>query len=94
METHASCGKHQTAITFKKARSLLDTIIKMLDEDRYCVDVMQQNLAAIGLLKSAHEQLLNNHLETCFAEGMSSKSDDKKKKMIEEIKTLMKMYNK
>jgi CsoR family transcriptional regulator, copper-sensing transcriptional repressor len=93
--TLSSKSKKQSAeINFKKARTLIDTIIGMLDEDRYCVDIMQQNLAVIGLLRSAHEQLMTNHLETCFADAMHSKSDAKKQRMTDEIKTLMKMYNK
>lgn len=72
----------------------MDTIIRMLEKDRYCVEVMQQNLAAIGLLRSAHEKLLTNHLKTCFTGGMGSKSPAKRAKMVGEIETLMKLYNK
>jgi len=86
--------RHTAEINFKKARTSIDTIIAMLEEHRYCVDIMQQNLAVIGLLRSAHEQLMTNHLETCFASAMASQSDTKKKRMTDEIKTLMKMYNK
>ena len=85
--------KEETLVNFKKARGSVDSIIKMLEKDEYCVDIMQQNLAVIGLLKSAHEKLMNNHLETCFTKGMDSTSDTKKKKMIAEIETLIKMGN-
>jgi DNA-binding FrmR family transcriptional regulator len=94
MQISSGSKKHIAEINFKKARTLIDTIITMLDEHRYCVDIMQQNLAVIGLLRSAHEQLMTNHLETCFASAMASKSDTKKQRMTDEIKTLMKMYNK
>jgi DNA-binding FrmR family transcriptional regulator len=93
--SHAhAVAKEQALVSFKKAQSLVETIIRMLEKDRYCVDIMQQNLAAIGLLRSAHTKLMSNHLETCFAHGMASKSKAKKQKMIEEVKTLMRMYNK
>jgi CsoR family transcriptional regulator, copper-sensing transcriptional repressor len=94
MTTQNRTAKQNIAISLKKARSLLDTIIRMTQEDKYCVDIMQQNLAVIGLLKSAHEQLMTNHLETCFTAAMQSKTDRKKQEMVGEIKTLMKMYNK
>lgn len=86
--------KQAALIALKKANSLLTKIITMTEEDTYCVDIMQQNLAVIGLLKSAHEKLMANHLETCFQEGMVSKTNGKKQKMIEEIQTLVKMFNK
>lgn len=89
-ETH----KQSIIISFKKARSLLDTIIGMVESDAYCVDIMQQNLSAIGLLKSAHERVMKDHLETCFVEGVQRGGAKKQKELIEELQTLMKLYNK
>jgi CsoR family transcriptional regulator, copper-sensing transcriptional repressor len=87
-------GREQILISFKKAKSSLETVIKMVEADRYCVDVMQQNLAVIGLLRSAHEKLMNNHLETCFLEGIKTGSKAKQNQMIDEIETVIKMGNK
>jgi CsoR family transcriptional regulator, copper-sensing transcriptional repressor len=72
----------------------MDTIIIMIESDRYCVDIMQQNLAAIGLLRSGHEKIMKNHLETCFLAAVKTESIKKKKEKIEEIKKLMTIYNK
>ena len=94
MQKSHAIQNHAAETNFKKARTSIDSIIAMLEEHRYCVDIMQQNLAVIGLLRSAHEQLMTNHLETCFADAMASKSETKKQRMTDEIKTLMKMYNK
>lgn len=81
-------------INFKKARSLTDKIILMIDDGEYCVDIMQQNLAVIGLLKSAHQMLLDNHLKTCFKNAMASKNESIKKRMVEEILKVNKLANK
>lgn len=78
--------KHEkTLINFKKAQSHVGKIIKMIENSEYCVDIMQQNLAVIGLLKSAHQMLMENHLSSCFANAMETGSPAKKKKMVEEI---------
>jgi DNA-binding FrmR family transcriptional regulator len=69
-------------------------MIEMTENDVYCIDIMQQNLAVIGLLKSAHEKLMKDHLNTCFKSAIDSKSEQKKKKMIEEILKVTKLYNK
>lgn len=69
-------------------------IITMLEKDEYCIDIMQQNLAALGLLRSAHEMLFEGHLKTCFKNAMESKQEAKKKRMIEEILRVTKLYNK
>ncbi len=79
---------------FKKAKSLVSKIIKIIEEDKYCIDIMQQNLAVIGLLKSAHQMLMENHLNTCFKTAMSSKNNKKQQKMIDEILKVTKMANK
>jgi DNA-binding FrmR family transcriptional regulator len=94
MQKPTDSHRHIAETNFKKARPAIDTILSMLEDHKYCVDIMQQNLAVIGLLRSAHEQLMTNHLETCFADAMASKSEIKKHRMTEEIKSLMKMYNK
>jgi len=55
---------------------------------------MQQNLAVIGLLKSAHQMLMRGHLNTCFRSAMASKNEKKKQEMIEEILKVTKLANK
>lgn len=86
--------KKKISIGFKKAASLINKINEMIDNDQYCITVMQQNLAAIGLLRSAHEALMENHLRTCFKSAMSSNNAKKKQKMIEEILKVNNLYNK
>jgi len=83
--------KQKALISFKKARSSLDKIIKMTEGDEYCIKIMQQNLAVIGLLKSANQTIMENHLGSCFKDAMSSSSDAKKDEMIAEILKVTKM---
>lgn len=86
---------HQSIlINFKKTQSLLSKLIKMTEEGEYCINIMQQNLAAIGLLKSAHQKLMENHLNSCFKNAMESASEKKKQEMIEEILRVTSFSNK
>jgi CsoR family transcriptional regulator, copper-sensing transcriptional repressor len=86
--------KQKILINFKKVRSLSEKLIAMVESGEYCVDIMQQNLAAVGLLKSAHQMLLDNHLNTCFRSAMASDNDRIQKKMIEEILKVNKLASK
>lgn len=86
--------KEKTLINFKKTHSLISKIIDMVEKNEYCIDIMQQNLAAIGLLKSAHQMLMENHLNTCFKAAMATKNEQKKNKMIKEILGVTKFCNK
>ncbi len=73
---------------------MISKIIEMIEEDVYCVDIMQQNLAAVGLLKASHEKLMRNHLQTCFKHAMETDDEEKKQEMIEEIIKVMRFLNK
>lgn len=86
--------KEKVLTNIKKARGVLNKIIKMIEEDAYCIDVMQQNLAIIGLLKSAHQMLMENHLNTCFKNAMGSNNEKRKQEMIQEILRVTKLFHK
>ncbi len=72
----------------------MSKLISMVEEDAYCIDIMQQNLAALGLLRSAHFMLMENHLNTCFRAAMEARNEKKKTEMIEEILGVTKLFNK
>jgi len=91
---HNHVNHNKILTNFKKAQSHITRIQKMLDNDAYCVDIMQQNLAVIGLLKSAHQMLMEDHLHACFDSAMQSDDNAKKAKMAEEILTVTKLVNK
>jgi len=86
--------KQKTLINFKKAQSLISKIVKMVEGDEYCINIMQQNLAVIGLLKSAHQMLMENHLNTCFKRAMATKNGQRKKQMTKEILQVTRLLNK
>ena len=87
-------GKQNALINFKKAHSHLANIIKMTENKNYCINIMQQNLAVIGLLKSAHQMLMENHLNTCFKTAMDTPNNRKKSEMAQEILQVTKLFNK
>lgn len=75
----------QILVALKKARTSLENVISMVEGKSYCVDIMQQNLAVIGLLRSANERLFERHLGHCFTNAMNSADKKRKRKMIDEV---------
>lgn len=73
------------AIGLKKAQTHLGRVIQMLEDKEYCIDILQQNLAVMGLLKAANQKLLERHLHSCFTNVMKSSNEKRKAEMIEEI---------
>ncbi len=86
--------KQDILTNLKKAKSLTEKIIQMTEEGEYCIDIMQQNLAVIGLLKSAHQMLLAGHLNSCFKNAMASKNEKLKARMVDEILKVNKLASK
>ena len=84
----------KTLTNFKKAKSHIEKVIKMTEDGQYCIDIMQQNLAVIGLLKSAHQMLMEGHLNTCFKNAMKTNNEKRKQEMIDEILKVTKLANK
>lgn len=88
-------SKNEQSLTnFKKAKSHIEKIVKMIEDEEYCIDVMQQNLAVIGLLKSAHQMLMEGHLNSCFKNAFETNNEKRKQEMILEILKVSKIANK
>jgi CsoR family transcriptional regulator, copper-sensing transcriptional repressor len=86
--------KKQTLIALKKAQTNINTIHRMIEEDKYCIDILQQILAVNGLLKSASNKILEEHLNTCFTDGMLTKDETTKKRLIKEVMDVIVLGNK
>src|SRR6059058_5908036 len=56
----------------RTARGHLDAVLRMVEEDAYCPEVMKQLSAVQGSLERASRVVLRNHLETCVAAAMQS----------------------
>ena len=43
---------------------------KMVDQDRYCVDILRQTFAVRRALQKLESQLIDGHLRTCVVDGV------------------------
>lgn len=63
----------------------LEGIKKMLEDDKYCIDVIKQNNAVIAAIRKLNQIILENHLNTCVADAIKNKNKKEQKKKIKEI---------
>ena len=56
----------------KTARGQIDGIVKMVEDDRYCIDVSNQLMATQSLLAKANAAVLKAHLECCVRDALAS----------------------
>jgi DNA-binding FrmR family transcriptional regulator len=75
--------------TLKTARGQLDGILKMIDDERYCIDISKQIFAVQSLLKKANMKILKDHMHSCVADAVNDGSGDEK---IEEIIYILEKY--
>ena len=66
----------------KRIEGQIRGLQKMIEEDKYCIDVITQTSAIRSALKSVEDVLLESHLSTCVVNQIKS---GKEKKAVEEI---------
>ena len=69
----------------------LTGIRKMLDEDKYCVDILKQTYAVRRAIEKMESLLLEGHLKTCVVEGIQS---GRTEEIVDELKDLYILANK
>jgi DNA-binding FrmR family transcriptional regulator len=63
---------------------------RMVDEDRYCGDILDQIHSVQKALKSVGREITRNHLETCVTDALRSGDEEKAEETYDEIMSLLK----
>lgn len=74
----------------KKIAGQINGIEKMITEQRYCVDILQQLQAVKSALSSLQANLLETHLSNCIKDALMLEKEDDVEKKILELKNLFK----
>ena len=77
-------NKSSTAHRLKIIAGQVNGLAKMIEEDKYCVDVLTQSLAVQNALKEIDKIILEGHINSCVVDQM--KSGDEKKAVDELVK--------
>lgn len=67
---------------------------EMIEDKRYCVDILTQIKAVRSALRSVEDQIVEAHLNHCVHNAVESKDKAQSTEMIEEIKALLKQARK
>jgi DNA-binding FrmR family transcriptional regulator len=86
---HGSHESHKALALLKTARGQVEGVLRMVEEDRYCIDVSKQVLATIALLKKANIVILKQHMDTCVKDAIRT---DKGAEKIDEITMILEKY--
>ena len=69
----------------------VEGIKKMIEEKRYCTDILMQLRAVRSAIKSVESNILQKHLQHCVVQSFTTQEDSSQK--IEELKALFNKYN-
>ena len=62
----------------KTARGQMDGLLKMVEEDRYCVDISNQIMATQAILKKVNAEILHDHLNHCVHGAFGTEEQSEK----------------
>ena len=74
----------------KTARGQIDGILRMVEEDRYCVDILTQVSAIQSALNSFNKVLLSSHIKSCVVEDIRQGKEGVVDELCKTIQKLMK----
>ena len=74
----------------RTARGQIDGVLKMIEDNRYCGDVLTQLAAAESAVRRVSEMVLAEHMRTCVVEEVRAGNDE----VIDEVMALMRRFSK
>ena len=77
----------KTLRLLKTARGQLDGIIKMVEDDRYCIDISNQLMATQSLIGRINTDVLTAHIEGCVRQALASGTEREKSDKLAEIES-------
>lgn len=77
--------KHKVAARLKRIEGQVRGLQRMVQEDRYCVDVLTQIDAVRAALHKVEEQVLQDHVSHCVADAFASGDPVAQRHKVEEL---------
>ena len=93
MEPHVTTHEEEI-LRLKKIEGQVRGVQKMIQEERYCIDILTQINSIVGALKSVEENILERHLKGCVRQSFDKGDRDDRQDKIDEVITVLKKFRK
>lgn len=70
--------RQSVEMILKTARGQIEAALKMVEEDRYCVEISNQLLAIEALIRKANMEVLSAHMKSCVKNASTEEEKDQK----------------
>ena len=84
--------KQKVIDRLKRAEGQVAGIRRMIENDKYCVDVLLQVSAAQAALGGVGQIVLKQHIETCVASALSSNDGGERARTVDELMEVFARY--
>ncbi|MFH1094302.1 MAG: metal-sensitive transcriptional regulator [Candidatus Omnitrophota bacterium] len=84
----------ESIVALKRIEGQVRGIQKMIQERKYCVDILYQIHAVMRALASVEDKVLDRHLQGCVSEAVRGRSGVERAKKLEEILQLIRQFRK
>ncbi len=85
---------NSTLRRLKTVEGHLRGIIRMVEEDAYCIDVIRQIQAVEAALNKVSSQILEAHLNSCVITAVQGNDKKERERVLKEITEVFEMANK
>ena len=90
-KNQASGASHENQIKrLNRISGQVNGIIKMVEDERYCIDIVNQIKAIKSALATVERNIIEDHLNHCIHKALDSGNKRQASAMVEEIKDLLK----
>jgi DNA-binding FrmR family transcriptional regulator len=86
------CHKNNI-VALKRIEGQIRGVQKMIEEERYCVDILNQLRSIVRAIGSVQKKIYRGHLMSCVTETLTGSSESEKQKKIDEILDLLGKHN-
>lgn len=83
-ETKRTCGDR-----LKRIEGQVRGIARMIEEDRYCIDILTQVRAIRAALRGVEDEVLKDHVEHCVEEAITSGDGNEQRRKVQELLTVL-----
>ncbi len=84
--------ERKAMVRLKRIEGQVQGVQRMVEEGKYCVDILLQISAIQGALEQVRKILLGRHIESCVAEAMASGREADRQKKIDELLEVFTRY--
>jgi DNA-binding FrmR family transcriptional regulator len=84
--------KKKLVARLRRAAGQVEGVARMVEGDRYCVDILLQIAAAQSALSQAGSLVMRSHVDSCVHEAMAHGTLGQRKKKIDELMAVFSRY--